>query len=395
MPTINNLNDAKCKSAKPAEKARKLFDGGGLYLFVSPAGSKTWRLAYRYEGKPKTIAFGPYPEISLAEARARRDSAKAILRDGRNPMAEKRPSAFKQLTLTVANSTYWSTRRDLSEKYRAMAERSIELHLGPRLGERPMRSVDRQMLLDALNVVDAQGRPKLVRRLRMWAEHLFDWAGEQGLAVENPAAQINPKKAFSRGKGGHYAALEQREVPDFMARLDLEGELNSVLACILLALTWTRTNELRRMKWEQIEEGFWRLPGVAMKKGEYHLVPLSRQALAIIEKMRLRHRGGPFVFPHEAYLDKPMSGNTILSLIYRMGYKGRMTGHGWRTVGSTWANELGYNRDAIERQLAHEPEDKTRAAYNRAMYLPERVKMMQDWGDWLVSLQPDACFFQG
>lgn len=394
MPT-NTLNDAQCRAAKPAERARKLFDGGGLHLFISPTGSKTWRLAYRFAGKPKTLSFGPYPEVSLSEARNKRDATKAALRDGLDPMVVKRPTERKSISLSDANEKYWDGRKDVSAGYVENARRGIELHLCPTLGKRPMREIGRDDLLTALNAMDAAGRHVYVRKVRMWVSQVFEWAIEQEYAEENPAATINPKKAFSKTRVRHYAALEQRDMPEFMARIALEKELNSVLACRLLALTWTRTKELRTMKWSEIEEVYWRVPAETMKADEYHLVPISRQARAIIEKMRARSRGSEYVFPSENRLDRPMSENTILYLMYRLGYKGRMTGHGWRSVASTWANERGYNVDAIERQLAHAPDNKTRAAYNRAGYLPERERILQDWADWMESCEPDTGPVQG
>lgn len=391
----NTLNDAQCRAAKPSEKPRKLFDGGGLYLYVSPTGAKTWRLAYRLDGKPKTISFGAYPQVSLSEARSRRDAIKATLRDGLDPMAVKRPTKLKNISLAAATERYWGARKDVSTDYRIMAEHGIEMHLCPTLGKLPVREIGREELLAALNVMDAAGRHVYVRKVRAWVSQVFEWAIEQGYANENPAVTINPKKAFGAARVQHFSALEARDVPDFLARIALEGELNSALACRLLALTWTRTKELRMMKWEQIEEDYWRVPASTMKSDEYHLVPISRQARAIIEKMRTRSRGSRYVFPSENSLDRPMSENTILYLMYRLGYKGRMTGHGWRSVASTWANEREYSVDAIERQLAHAPDDKTRAAYNRASYLPRRKKMLQDWADWIDSCESDASIVQG
>lgn len=393
MPT-NTLTDSQCRSAKPGERARKMFDGGGLYLYVSPAGSKTWRLAYRYEGRPQTMSFGSYPEVSLAEARQRRDDAKAKLRDGVNPIDARRPSDKKNITLAHANEAYWAARKDLTDGYRENARRGIEMHLCPMLGRLPLREIDRGKLLQALNVMDAAGKHVYVRKVRMWVGQVFDWAIEQGTADENPSRSISPRKAFGKEKVRNFAALEERDIPDFLARISMERELNSVLACRLLALTWTRTKELRMMKWDELEDEFWRIPADTMKAGEYHLVPLSRQAREVLEKMRARSRGSVYVFPAETRLDRPMSENAILYLMYRIGYKGRMTGHGWRAVGSTWANERGYNRDAIERQLAHAPDDRTRAAYNRAMYLDERRRMLQDWADWMDSCEANAGVMQ-
>src|SRR5690606_34640703 len=160
-----------------------------------------------------------------------------------------------------------------------------------------------------------------------------------GYAEANPAEQINPKKAFGKKRVSHFSALDERDVPEFLARLSFEDEIVSVIACKLLALLWVRTKELRFMKWPELEPGLWRVPASDMKSGEYHLVPLSHQAESLIEVMRQRSRGSDYVLPHATRLDRPMSENSILYMIYRIGFKGRMTGHGWRSVASTWANE--------------------------------------------------------
>jgi integrase len=228
----------------------------------------------------------------------------------------------------------------------------------------------------------------------MWASQVFDWAVENGHAKENPAATIRPEKAFGRSRVESFAALPLSEIPAFLMRLSLENELNSVLACRLLALTWVRTGELRIMEWSEIEGDTWIIPAGKMKRRREHVVPLSRQALAVLDEMKNRARpGARFVFSAQHRADRPMSENAILYLIARMGYRGRMTGHGWRSVASTWANEQGYSPDAIERQLAHVPENRIRAIYNRAEYLPVRREMLQAWADWLdlqATLMPCA-----
>lgn len=381
MPT-NTLTDASCKAAKPAEKAQKLFDGGGLHLFVSPSGAKTWRVAYRLAGKPKTQSFGPYPAVSLAEARAKRDALKATLRDGADPMAPRR-AVRKGMTLQAASDAFWAGRDDLSDSYRANAERGIAMHLGGIL-QANVGGITRDALLDELKRMDAAGLYVYVRKVRMWVGQVFEWAVEHGHATINPAALIRPEKAFGHASVESFAALTLREVPDFCQRLDLERDLQSVLACRLLAYSWVRTNELRMMEWSDIDEGqaLWLIPAGKMKRKKDHLVPLSRQALAIIKEMQARVGKSKYVFPSDRRDDRPMSENSVLYLIHRIGYKGRMTGHGFRSVASTWANENGYNPDAIEMQLSHTPADKVRSIYNRAKYLPDRVTMMQAWADW-------------
>lgn len=387
MPT-NTLSDAKCKAAKAQDKPYKLFDGGGLHLYVSTVGARIWRLAYRVDGKPQTMSIGPYPDVSLADARAKRDEVKGVLRSGDDPMASRRAKR-KAMTLAEASELYWAGRKDLSASYLKNAQRGIEMHLLPALGNTSIATITRDVLMDELRRMDAAGLHVYVRKVRMWVGQVFDWAVENGYATINPAALIRPEKAFGKTQVESFAALSLNDVPDFLDRLAQEHDLQSVLACRLLALTWVRTNELRQMEWAEIDDALttWTIPAGKMKRRREHVVPLSVQAASIIKEQRARSRGSKYVFSAPHRTDRPMSENAILYLIHRIGYKGRMTGHGWRSVGSTWANEAGYSPDAIERQLAHSPDDKIRAVYNRAEYLPERRKMMQDWADWLVITQ--------
>lgn len=385
MPT-NTLSDARCKGAKPSDKPYKLFDGGGLHLYVSTTGSRTWRLAYRLAGKPQTMSLGSYPEISLAAARVKREEAKRALIEGHDPMAPRRVNR-QGVTLAEATEAYWQGRKDVSATYRTNALRGIELHL-VRLLSKPISSITRDDLLGELLLMDAAGLHVYVRKVRMWVGQVFEWAVENGIANINPAALIRPEKAFGRAKVTSFAALALREVPEFLERLALEGDLQSVLACRLLALTWVRTNELRMMEWSEIDEAgkVWLIPAGKMKRDRDHLVPLSDQSLAVLKQLRARSRPeARYVLSAPHRMDRPMSENAVLTLIARMGYRGRMTGHGWRSIASTWANENGYSPDAIERQLAHVPDNKIRAIYNRAEYLPDRKKMLQDWADWLDS----------
>jgi integrase len=381
MPT-NKLTDAKCKAAKPTDRPYKLFDGGGLFLFVSPSGAKTWRAAYRFAGKPKTKSFGPYPVVPLAVARQKLVELKTSLRDGIDPMIKSR--RHNSLSFANACDTYWDGRHDVSPRYRDNATRALEMYIFPSLGDRDMSGITRDDLLAALQTVDTAGHHVYVRKIRMWAGQVFDWAIENGYATINPAAMIRPEKAFGRAKVKNFPALDPRDVPEFLHRLSFEKDLNSVLACRMLALTWARTGELRMMEWEEINDNIWIIPAGKMKRRRDHVVPLSRQALAIIDEMRSRAAPhAPYVFPAPHRPDRPMSENAILYLIARIGYRGRMTGHGWRSIASTWANEQGYSPDAIERQLAHSPDNKIRAIYNRAEYLPLRREMLQAWADWL------------
>ena len=380
MATTNKLTDQKCKAAKPGEKPLKMADGHGLYLFVTPAGAKVWRMAYRVAGKPQTATFGPYPLVGLADARGKRDEIRMSILSG-EPV--KKAAKKDAITLQQACDAYWAGRKDVSENYRMNAENALKHHILPTLGKRLASELTREDILGALTAMDAAGLHVYVRKTRMWLGQVLDWCVEHGHAQANHCATIKPERAFGKAPVESFAALDTTEVPDFLRRLELEGVIQSAVACRLLALTWVRTAELRMMEWTEIEGDLWRIPAGKMKRRRDHLVPLSKQALALIANMRARSKGSQYVFPSDRRLDRPMSENAILYLIGRMGYGGKMTGHGWRTVASTWANEGGWNRDAIERQLAHAPDDKVRATYNRAEYLPDRRSMLQAWADWL------------
>lgn len=381
MPT-NVLSDAKCKSAKPREKPYKLFDGHGLFLLVNPTGSKLWRMAYRLNGKPQTATFGPYPLVTLAEAREKRDEVRKTLLAGEAP---KKIIKRDPMTLKQANEAYWAGRQDITPGYRDNATKALAQHVEPMLGSRDIATITREDMLAALMVMDAAGLYDYVRKVRMWQGMVFEWGIEQGRCQVNPCATIKPEKAFGKKTVEHFPALSLAEMPEFMARLKLQKLIQSAIACKLLALTWTRTVELRGMQWSEIDGDLWRIPKERMKKKRDHLVPLSKQAVELIEHMKARSKGSVYVFPSDRRLDRPMSENSILYLLHRMEYRGRMTGHGFRTVASTWANENGYKADAIERQLSHEPDNEVRAAYNRAEYLPERRAMIQAFSDWLCA----------
>lgn len=384
MPTTNNLTDAKCRQLKAVDKPIKAFDGGGLHLYVTLAGAKVWRLAYRVSGKPQTMSLGPYPAVTLAQAREKRDQAKATLAAGADPMAPRRAARSEAMTLEKACTAFWAGRKDVSPSYLSNATRAIEMHVTPHLGERPIGEITREELLRALMHLDAEGKHQYVRKVRMWLAQVWDWAVERGHAQNNPARLIRPDKAFGKTAVEHFAALEVSEMHQFMERLSMERELQSVLAAKMLALTWVRTNELRMMLWSEIDGDLWRIPAGKMKRRKDHLVPLSRQATELLGVLKLRARGSEYVFPNDLRIDRPMSENAVLYLLARIGYKGRMTGHGFRSVASTWANERGFHADAIERQLAHTPGNKVRAAYNRAEFLDIRRSLLQAWADWLM-----------
>lgn len=372
------LSDARIRAIKPGLKALKLFDGGGLFIAVLPSGSKSWRLQYRVGGRPQTATLGTYPEFSLAEARRWAQETRSGLARGIEPTRRRSPP--ERQTLAGAVRDYWSAQSHLSEGYRTNAVRALERHILPALGGRHVGSITRADVMDALTQMDKAGLHVYVRKTRRWLSTVLDWCVEHGHCETNVCLSIRPRVAFARAQTEHHASIDLAEVGEFMRRLTFEGALTSTFACRLLALTWVRTGELRGMRWAEIDGDLWRIPKERMKMRNDHLVPLSAQAMALLDRMP---RISEFVFPNDRRpIDRPMSENAVLYMIGRIGYGGRMTGHGWRTLASTWAHEHGFLSDAIERQLAHVRGD-VRAIYNRAEHLPVRRQMLQAWANWL------------
>lgn len=389
MPT-NRLTDAQCRAAKPRDKPCKLFDGGGLALVVLPSGAKSWRLFRRVDGKQQTITLGLYPAVGVAEARKKASEARTAAQTGAGSGPAGKTAPRAALTVQRACQDYWRSRGDVTESYRSNALRALEMYVWPELGALPVSALTRAEALRVLLALDAKGRHVYVRKVRLWLALPLDRCVELEQCAANVVRGIDPERAFGRAAVEHHAALSLPEVPAFVQRLALEADLQSVLALKILALTWVRTTELRMMRKAEIEGDVWRVAAERMKMRRPHLVPLSRQAKALLAVAVERSGSGEFVFPAPHRDDRPMSENAMLYLVARMGYGGRMTPHGWRTIGSTWANEAGWSPDAIERQLAHAPNDKVRSAYNAATYWPERVRMLQAWADWLLPDLPAA-----
>ncbi|MGL4648133.1 MAG: tyrosine-type recombinase/integrase, partial [Caldilineaceae bacterium] len=293
MPT-NKLTDALCKRAEPRAKPYKMADGLGMSLCVLSTGAKSWRFFYRDGGKLQTLALGLYPEVSLAEARRLRDAARARLRAGEPARPGGSPAPAVGSTVEQACRAYWAQRLDTTERYRKHVLRALELHIFPAIGAVPVAALTREQLLRPLLVLDAQAKAEYPRRCRIWVSQVLAQCVERSECATNHASTIQPQRAFSRRVVKHFPALDPAEVPAFMARLELEGEIQAALACRLLALTWARTNELRMMRWEEVDGDLWRLPAGRMKRRKDHLVPLSAQAMAVLARMQMRRKGSDY-----------------------------------------------------------------------------------------------------
>ena len=392
------LTDVAARKAKPAAKTYKLAAGGGLYLEVTPAGAKYWRMKFRHAGRESRVSFGVYPAVSLAEACAARDTAKKLLKAGKNPVAERK--AEKLALVTGAANTFEKVARGWFEVMRnrwtpGHARRvleSLETDIFPLLGARPIATIKAPELLAALKQVEARDALETAARLRQRCRAVFAFGIGSGRCESNPASDLAGQ--LKTPKAGNYKALARADLPEFLGRLDAyDGSPVTRLALRLLLLTFVRTGELRAAEWAEfdLDGAVWRIPPERMKMRAAHVVPLSRQALEVLAELRQHTGGGRYLFPSQSRrTQEVMSEHTMLYALYRMGYHSRATGHGFRATASTILNEMGFRPDVIERQLAHEERNKVRAAYNRAEYLDERRTMMQTWGEFLDALRTGA-----
>lgn len=393
---LMKLNDKKCKNAAPAEKPYKLSDGAGLYLLVSPDGGKYWRLKYRFLEKEKLLSIGVYPLVTLAEAREKREEAKKQLANGKDPSFIKRTD--KLLALQNAKNTFkavaleWHDHQKgkWTDKHTINVMRRLDVDVFPHIGARPISDIDPPELLNSvLRKIEKRGALDVTARVKQICGQIFRYGVATGMCSRDITADL--RGALRTGKTKHFASLDIKEIPEFLQTLERnDARLFSRTrrAIRILMLTFTRTTELIHSKWEEfdLEEGMWQIPAERMKMGNPHLVPLSKQVIALLkeQKEETGHMKTPWVFPGQVSPLEPMSNNTILFGIGRLGYKGRMTGHGFRALAmSTIKEKLGYRHEVVDRQLAHAPRSKVDRAYDRAQFLSDRKKMMQEWADYL------------
>ncbi|AOJ74037.1 MULTISPECIES: tyrosine-type recombinase/integrase [Burkholderia cepacia complex] len=388
------LTDVAVRAAKPREKSYKLADGQGMYLEIMPNGSKYWRLKYRIDGKEKRMALGVYPAVSLLAARKARDEIKDQLRAGLDPSHEKK-RVKAQRSLDRENSFEPIAREWHQQKKGAWSERHadrimklLERELFPAIGARPIAEIMAPELLAVIRKIEARDAIELAHKPIQATSQIFRYAIATGRAERDSAPDL--RGALKPRFVVHMRRVSEAELPELMRQISAyDGDFQTRLALQFMALTFVRTSELRFAEWTEIDEKKeWRIPPEKMKMRTPHIVPLSTQALEVIAKLPELNGHSQFLFPSRSSSKKPMSENTILYALYRMGYHSRMTGHGFRGLASTILNEHSFNRDWIERQLAHSERDGVRAAYNHAEYLPERRKMMQWWSNYLWNAVP-------
>lgn len=395
------LTDAKLRALKPTDKVQKISDGGGLYIHVSPAGGKLWRLGYRFAGKQKTLALGKYPDVSLVEARKRRDEARQLLGRGIDP-AERRKavradavaSAAEQANTFEAVARAWFGKKRLAwtQGHQAKILSRLEHQIFPYIGGRPLAHLEPADYLAVIQRAEQRGAVETAHRLAQLCGQVTRYARIAGITKHDAAAGLS--EALASVQVRHHAAITS---PDELGHLlraidEYPGEPAIVHALRIMPHVFVRSGELRGARWEEIDldAAEWVIPAGRMKMRRPHVVPLSRQVVALFQSMR-EYANGALVFPGSASASRCISDMGLLNALRRLGYaRGKMTIHGFRSVASTLLNEQGYNRDWIEAQLAHAEKNAVRDAYNRAEYLPERRRMMQAWSDYLDALRASA-----
>jgi integrase len=383
------FTDVQARKAKPREKDYKLSVERGLYLLVKSSGSRYWRMKYRFEGKEKTLSFGVYPEVTLSEAMERLDAARRLLRDELDPGLERKKRKLQRLSESentfekVARLWIEMKSKKWEPRHSERVTRSLELDVFPIIGNIAMSEIDTLMLRTCIDPIQSRGALDIASRVRQRCDQVFEYGRAIGACDANPATPL--KVMMIPPLKQHFPALEAEEMPEFLVKLRAYNcNVQTRLSIRLLMLTFVRTSELIEARWEEIdfENQMWNIPASRMKQNKDHYVPLSTQSIDCLHQLKAVTGNCDLLFPKRGTKRDPMSNSTILRVIERIGYKSRMTGHGFRTVASSVFNESGlFDFDAIERQLSHQDRDGVRAAYNRAKYMDERRRMMQWWAD--------------
>ncbi|HSX49541.1 MAG TPA: integrase arm-type DNA-binding domain-containing protein [Cellvibrio sp.] len=392
------LTDSEIKSAKPEDKTYKLTDGLGLWLDVKPNGSKLWRFKYRFLGEDKTaMSFGAYPELTLANARLKRDEARLKILNGIDPGEEKKAAKKAE---KVRGFTFESLAQEWfaynAPRWAESTAYKVKLYLDndilPIIGSRVVKSITRPELVDLVRVVERRGTLTAAGKIRQWLHQIFRFGLAKGIVDSNPSTDLDivaaPPKAVR-----HHPHITFEELPELLSKLETTNiHLLTRSAIHLLILTAARPGELRSAPWTEfdLENAIWTIPKERMKARRPHIIPLPVQAVEILEQLKKYSGSYTLVFPGEQNLERPMSENTVNKALRLMGYKDKQTGHGFRHLLSTELNGRGYSKDWIELQLAHSDKNKIRETYNHATYLEQRRVMMQEWADSIDALQDSS-----
>lgn len=398
----NALTHMQVSKAKPKEAEYALSDGGGLSLVVKTDGGKRWLYRFSLHGERGKIWLGYYPDVSLSDARSKRDEVADQVSDGQDPRhARKVEAVTKKLEMETTFETLareWHAKQvpGWSPNHARKVLESLEADAFPDLGGLPISSITAPLVLRTVQKMEKRGVTETAQRVLQRIGAVMRYAIQTGRAQTDPTYKLS--ETISAAKVKHRPAMPKSELPEYFRRLEAEP-LHKItkLAFDLLAYTFVRPGELRGARWQEIdfEHAEWRIPAERMKMRSGHIVPLSRQALAVLQQLQPLFGRHELVFPAQSDYAKPMSENTLSYALGRMGYKDIHCPHGFRALASTILNEEGFNPDVIERQLAHAERNKVRAAYHRATYLKERRELLQWWADFLDSKRPGANIVPG
>jgi integrase len=393
------LTDTAIRGTKPGKKPFKMYDREGLFLLVNPSGSKLWRWRYRFDGKEKLMALGEYPVVGLAQARERHLAARKSLAAGCDPMAERKAEGEAKQKEARARQReaensfeniarkwweWWSIGK--SPRHTDTVMRRLEADVFPAFGHKFIDAVTAADVRELMLKIERRDARDVAKRAHETTSQVFRFAIARDIASRNPAADFKPRDILAEAKTENRARVNAKELPELLAKMDdYNGDAITRFAMKLMAYTFVRTSEEIEAPWTEfdLDEARWIIPAERMKMNTPHIVPLSRQALEVLRALKLLTGNGRLVFPGANNRNKPMSNNTILYALYRLGYRDRMTGHGFRGLASTILNENGFDESHIELQLAHMKRNKVAAAYNHAKYLKQRTTMMQWWADYL------------
>ena len=395
------ITDKEIKAAKPSsDKAYKLTDSKGLYLLIHPNGSKYWRYDYKFDNKRKTLSLGIYPKISLKKARELHTEAVKLILSGADPMIEKKHQLQiidrdKANTFEViARKWHDQWKHGKATHYATSTLNGLEIQVFPHIGKIPIKELTYSDIRKIIERQVKQGIFDIAKRTLQKIQQINRYAFVHEYLAD-PLPDIKPADLIPTRRKKNYARIKTNEIPKLLEDIHAyNGSIITMIAIKLMLLTFVRTSELIKAKWVEIDfkNKRWTIPAERMKMKKEHIVPLSKQAIELLTELQNYSSGTPWLFPssHGRKGEKSISNNTILFSLYRMGYKDKMTGHGFRGLASTALHELDYNHQVIEIQLAHTENNRVSAAYNHALYLPQREKMMQDWSDYIYHLAPSG-----
>ena len=380
------LSKLKVDKAKPKDKRYRLSDGLGLYLLVSPNGSKLWQMRYRFNGKENVASIGPYNLIPLSEARKERDKLKLTLRSGSDPVTLKKDKTQENKNFELVAKEWfeiWKKDKTLGHAKNVMSR--LQRDIFPVLGRKIVSTITRKDVRFTIQEIASRGAINLAGRALNMVNQILTYAADEEIIQVNPASDLKPSLIVGSKKTVNYKRIDESEIPDLIKKIEAdEGKPLTRFALKMMMLTFVRTSELIHAKWSEIDwkKKEWKIPSERMKMGKEHIVPLANQTIELLQTIKEKTGDYEYIFAGER-MNKAMSNNTMLGALKRMGYQGKMTGHGFRGLASTVLHEHGFEHLHIEKQLAHSSRDVVSSAYNHAQYLKQRHKMMQWWADFI------------